>query len=258
MRVALCLSGQPRGGMKSCKLIRKNIIEPNNCDVFMHMNFDNENRYIEKTHMDKGDCMSGIDIDKKLINFYKPLDVSVEGQKNFDNPRINIPEGRYQRSIDMNGDKFSREEHRDHTVKQMISMYYGIFKCNEMKETYSLKNGFVYDFVIRLRYDVFPRRKLILSDYESNFIHYQDMGHGDSLISDWMNFGSNKIMNVYSSIYLHMEYINSFEHFKKSEREPNTLEPSDICGGLYEHMTRDIMTLFKIQKRSFNLDLSIC
>ena len=33
-----------------------NIIKPNNADVFIHMNYDNEKRYMEKSHVDNGNC----------------------------------------------------------------------------------------------------------------------------------------------------------------------------------------------------------
>ena len=59
-------------------------------------------------------------------------------------------------------------------------------------------------------------------------------------------------MNIYSSIYLNIEYLNSFRFYKKEDREENLLEPSDICGGYAEHMLRDLMHLYKIPKQSFN------
>jgi hypothetical protein len=250
MRVALCLSGQPRKALETYKYIKSNIIDPNDCDVFMFMNFDNENRYIEKSHKDKACCEHPPETDKKLVELYKPKRFLIEGQKEFNTPNLKVPENRIKRSQSMNSEEgWSREQHRNYTVRQMVSMFYGIFKCNELKETYSLENGFTYDYVIRMRYDLAPLKTLKLKKFDSNYIYYLEMGHKDHLISDWLNFGSNVIMNIYSSIYLHMEYLNSFSHFKKEDRLDNTLEPSDECGGLYEHMIRDIMTLFKIQKK---------
>ena len=56
-------------------------------------------------------------------------------------------------------------------------------------------------------------------------------------------------MNVYASMYLQMDYLNTFTYFKKEERRNNTLEPSDLCGGMAEYMLRDLMYLHKIPKR---------
>ena len=83
------------------------------------------------------------------------------------------------------------------------------------------------------------------------------MGQPDNLISDWINFGNNAIMNVYSSLYLNMDYLNNFTFFKKDERLENILEPSDICGGIYEYMLRDLMTLYKIPKCGFYSNISL-
>jgi hypothetical protein len=75
-----------------------------------------------------------------------------------------------------------------------------------------------------------------------------ELGQPDNLISDWFNVGSNAVMNIYASLYLQMDYLNTLLYYKKSERLENNLEPSDICGGVSEHMLRDLMALHKIPK----------
>lgn len=165
------------------------------------------------------------------------------------NPNIKISPKRLENFHKMNKHKnMSDQEQSNHMIKQMTFMFYSIFKCNELKEKYAQENGFVYDYVIRLRFDAVPLLPLICKNYDPNYIYYQNLEQKDELISDWMNFGSNMIMNVYSSVYLNLEYINSFRFFKKDERLENTLEPSSECSGLSEHMIRDIMTLYKIPK----------
>ena len=42
MKVALCLSGQARNATAMAPLIIKNIIEPNNADVFFHTWYDED------------------------------------------------------------------------------------------------------------------------------------------------------------------------------------------------------------------------
>lgn len=41
MKVAICISWQPRCALETYPLIYENIIIPNNADVFIHMNYDN-------------------------------------------------------------------------------------------------------------------------------------------------------------------------------------------------------------------------
>lgn len=256
MHIAVCLSGQPKNALKAYNNIYKYIIEPNNADVFMHMNYDKDNRYMEKVHINKGNCIADNNIDIKLIELYKPKAVLIEKQHNFSKSNLKIPPGRIERSKFMNKNiNMSDSEHKQYIIRCLMSSFYGIFKSNELKENYANKNNIVYDYVIRLRYDSLPNQTLNCINYNPNFIYYQNLQHPDELISDWFNFGSNMIMNIYSSIYLNLEYLNSFEFFKQCKRLPNTVEPSDECSGLYEHMIRDIMTLYNIPKKSIDIKL---
>ena len=254
MKVALCLSGQPRCVKETYPYIYENIIKPNNADVFIHMNYSKKNTYIEKTHIGRDNCILEEGLDEVVYNLYKPLQFLVEEPKNFIKSNLKIPEKRLDNMIELNKDKgWSREEHKRHIVKQMCSMFYSIFKCNELKENYANQNGIIYDYVIRLRFDAVPRVPLCCSNYEPSFIYYQNLGQPDNLISDWINFGSNSIMNIYCSVYLMLDYLNSFQFFKKDDRDINTIEPSDIVGGFSEYLIRDIMKLFKIPSKSFDI-----
>jgi hypothetical protein len=254
MRVALCISGQPRKAMETFPYIYDNIIGPNNADVFIHMNFDKENTRIEKLHMDNGTCDLDPDIDQKVIDLYKPVKYLIESPKNFHKPNLEVPEKRIENVMKMNAHrKWDREQTKNHIIKQLMSMYYSIYKCNELKETYANENGFVYDYVIRLRFDFVPYAPLYCNKLNPNFIHYLGIQQKDELISDWLNIGSNSIMNIYASLYLHVEYLNTFKFYKKNQRISNTLEPSDICGGYHEHMLRDIMHLHRIPKNAIHL-----
>lgn len=250
MKIAVCISGQPRKALETYNNIHKYIIEPNNADVFIHMHYDINNPYMEKTHMDNGSCIYEKDIDKKLIELYKPISYLIEAPRNFQKPCFNVPDKRIDSVVKMNAHKnMSCNNAKTHFVKQMTSMYYSIYKCNELKELYANENNIYYDYVIRIRFDLLPEYPLICSQLDPRFIHYIDMGQPDNIISDWLNIGSNAIMNVYASMYLHMDYLNTFLYYNKDSRIPNTLEPSDVCGGVCEHLLRDIMHLHNIPKR---------
>lgn len=259
MRVAVCLSGQPRKALDTFPYIHEHIIKPNNADVFIHMHYDNAEPYIEKLHMDNGICKLDADIDTNVVRLYNPVRHLIEKPRNFQKPTFQVPENRTRNIQKMNGHKnWSPEDARKHCVRQMTSMYYSIYKCNELKETYANENDIVYDYVIRLRFDFMPQEPLICSQLDPNFIYYVEMGQPDNLISDWMNIGSNAVMNVYSSLYLQMDYLNTFLHYKKSDRLENKLEPSDTCGGVYEHLLRDLMSLYKIPKRGVYYKCHLC
>jgi hypothetical protein len=258
MRVALCISGQPRRALDTFQAIYDNIIQPNNADVFIHMNYDKNDSYIEKSHMDNGSCILPENIDEQLISLYKPIRYLVETPKNFQKPTLQITEKRLQNTLTNNSHKnWSESECKLHIEKQLTSTFYSIYKCNELKETYANENGIVYDYVIRVRFDFLPMQPIICSSLDPDYIYYVAMGQPDELISDWFNIGSNAIMNIYSSLYLNIEYLNTFKFYSKAMRKPNTIEPSNDCGGLYEFMVRDLMDLYKIPKRGFSFNCEL-
>jgi hypothetical protein len=258
MKVALCISGQPRNALETFPYIFKNIIEPNNADVFIHMNYDTENLYMEKSHADKGNCILERGIDAKIIELYQPKRVLVEVPRNFQKPTIGIPEKRLENIKKMNHHKnWEDKQHVSYHIRQMTSMYYSIYKANELKEVYANENGIVYDYVIRVRFDLLLTEPVLCSSLDPHFIHYLEIGQPDQLISDWMNIGSNTIMNIYASLYLNIEYLNTFKYYTKEDRLPNLLEPSDIYGGVSEHMLRDLMFLYKIPKRGIHINCKL-
>ena len=250
-RVAVCISGQPRSAKETFHMIMNNIIRPNNADVFIHMNYDSDHPYMEKSHADNGRCHLESGIDKWVIDNYKPVRYLVEKPRDFKNQVLGMSEKRLENHKRMNSHKkWNDEQHKEYIIRQMYNMYYSIYKANELKEIHMLETGIYYDYVFRLRFDITPREVIRARDYDPNFIYYLDIGQPDNLISDWLNFGSNSIMNIYASVFLNMEYLNTFRFMKQEEREDNLLEPSNTYSGIYEHFLRDIMYLHKIPKKS--------
>ena len=256
MKVAVCISGQPRNALLTYPSIKKYLIDTNNADVFMHMHYDENNRYMEKSHADNGKCLLEENIDKQLIDLYQPKKYVIEAPRNFQRPNLVLDEKRLQRSKDMNIHKnWTDEEHSKYTIKQITSMYYSIYKANELKELYANENGFVYDYVIRVRFDLELMGPVYCNQLDPRYIHHVWMQQPDEMITDWLNIGSNAIMNIYASQYLNMEYMNSFLYYKHEDRI--SMEPSKKCGGFCEHMTRDIMHLYKIPNKKIHVNVRL-
>ena len=98
MRVALCISGQPRMAHYTYPLIKANIIDPNNADVFIHMHFDPQSTYIEKSHLDSGQCYIAPTLADELVELYAPKACLIEKPKQVIKPNFQISEGRIDRS----------------------------------------------------------------------------------------------------------------------------------------------------------------
>jgi hypothetical protein len=244
MKVAVCLSGQMRYFRECYPNIYQYIIEPNKADVFIHSWYDTDNLEVfgydpeRKVTLSKG-------ADKELIELYQPKAWLIEKPKTFYNSKIVIPPCYRNRTAiairnrpDINLDI--------QCMTNVYSMYYSIMKCNELKEIYAFENNSLYDAVIKLRFDTNVSMPVLCEEYDMDYFYYADLNHPDSILSDWINMGSNQIMNIYASTFLHIEYLNHYKYFTKEHRIPNTLYYTESASWGSEHILRDIMTLFQI------------
>lgn len=262
MKIALLLCGQPRKALESYEKIKKNILDVNNVDVFIHSWFDKNNLYMEKGEKERGDeHYLKPNLDKKLIELYKPKNYIFEPQRfnnfnNFNKNYFNAPDKYVNNYLNCGKNKdFSFEEMKLRVIKYTnLSQLYSIFKCNLLKEEYSLENNVFYDCVIKLRFDCFPNKKLICSKYDMNYLYYEEIGQPDNIISDWFNMGSNEIMNIYSSMFLNFKYLNNTKGFYK-DRETCSLW--DISKSMIspEYFIRDLMKKYQIPKKGIKINI---
>lgn len=261
MKVALLLTGQPRCALETCEIIKKLIIDPNNADVFMHMWYDENDLYMEKAEKDRGETELNIGIDKMLIKFYNPKSFIIEKQKfknfnNYNNDYFKVPEKIITNVNNNPGNKkLSREDSKLRLIRYShLSQFYSNYKCNELKELYSLENNVYYDYVIKLRYDCTTQIPLICKNYNPDKIYYQTIGQPDNLISDWFNMGSNEIMNIYASIFLYIKYLNNSNGFYNyNDRQLVTTYNKIESVFTPEYLIRDLMYKLNIPADGINL-----
>jgi hypothetical protein len=154
MKAAICISGQPRNIEIGSLQIKNNIIDANldlNIDVFCHcwnpasdMTWDTSQDHL-KNQLGLPN-KAAIQIIKDTLN---PVKIFWEDQ------------------IDFSG--YVKYFNSSDTAKQtsVASNFYSIYKVNELKRQYELENNFVYDYVLRLRYDLIFENKFILSKYKN-------------------------------------------------------------------------------------------
>jgi hypothetical protein len=214
MKVALCLSGQPRFIEHTFKNIKENLIDPNDADVFIHSWYDkslvnkpfvnyNANGYsLENEHNKYID-----NIDNTIINLYNPKKFIFENEKNIHDDTLNL---------DKYINTYLPHCQREYVVKMLYSSWYSVLKSNMLKEEFRLDNNIYYDFIIRARFDCQLNKPIICSEYDPNYLYtdYRPDLPRLNLIEDWFAFGSNYIMNIYSSAFNFIPYANI-----KSEEE---------------------------------------
>lgn len=208
MKVALCLSGQPRNAIQISERIKETIINDNDVDVFLHAWHDPDNLNFDKRCPGHWNRQAELDITEKLLEVYKPKSFLFENPKHWSNPNMKVSEENIQRCFDYGlNDPNGVEYFGKYIVDICHSQWYSNLRSNLLKEEYSINHNVQYDCVIKLRYDVSPTSKLDLvnGDFDENILYYQHLNQPLNMISDWFALGSNKVMNIWSSMYYYIE-----------------------------------------------------
>lgn len=179
MRVALCLSGKPKSYKAGYEYHKRNLLDHHDVDVFIHTWKDNDN-----------------DLDF-LIDNYRPKRIITTDTFNTDNLK-----------------KYP-DIHPNWPAKNVVHMFYSIFRSNLEKKIYELESGFTYDAVIKSRFDYALNRTLPLDSMEAGKIYVpEDMVKGrippDGIIcNDQFAFGDSPTMDIYSNTFWMIDLANS-------------------------------------------------
>ena len=211
MKIALCLSGQPRGLPLSLEIIKDKLITPNNItDVFIHTWYDSscDNQPFDSAQPAQEDGRLGVwkpNTDQILKQELTPKSILCESPNSFD--------------------QFSHLSGLGSAVQtKLASLFYGIWKANELKKEYEEQNNFKYDLVIRTRLDLSYPEPVILSHglgpnelvVPHSFQHHRmndsyplTTGGDYGSMVDIFAYGNSEIMDKFCSVYPEYEHIHS-------------------------------------------------
>lgn len=191
MKTALLLTGQPRFVKENYFNIDKNLIKPNNSDVFIHMWND---KYDDKPFR-YGEGWKNERLPqnalKLIIDLYNPTCIKAEPQKEFQKLKID-----FSNSLKNNYAAGSENpEIAEYYILATQSMWYSI------KEAFKLVPLEKYDSIILTRFDIGIPSLIKTNDYDMNMMWHQSINRSE-LILNWMNFSSPKNMyNVFGKMY---------------------------------------------------------
>lgn len=169
MKVALCLSGYLRCFDKVYNNLNKYLLSEYDIDIFVHT----WRKYDYNAH----------NINENLVNkYYKPKNIVIEDSYKKDLAQIMIDKNT---EVIRNG-------------LGVMSMFYKIKACNDLKLEYEKEHNFKYDFVIRFRPDLLLQNdvNLLHSDMLS-IPKYGDFGG----LNDQAAFSNSENIDKYCSIY---------------------------------------------------------
>lgn len=210
-KIAICISGYLRTFEECYPSILKNIIDDNDVDIFIHT--------YEKLGNSSG-WRHTIDLSEDInLNFLEKIpNLKVIVVQNWDNIKYQF-------------EKF-REFHPNVTnINVIATIFYKIFKCNELRKEYERENNIKYDLIIRMRGDQifekkinlnFPEHKILINAYpwgDEDYIHHfvgDDCGRdGCRNETEWLNdrfaVGNSDNIDYLCDLY------NQFEELIKDE-----------------------------------------
>lgn len=198
MRVALCISGQPRNTTRGIPNILKNLNFE--FDVFQHGWWDSNssNSLFTKSNAAKlNDVVSEPVHNNWISKMYENFNMKkllLETQVPFSVPDI-----------------LEKRKAYFANAFNICSSLYGIYKCNELKKEYENQNNFKYNFVIRIRLDFGFLEPIDIKNYDPNIIYVpSDFGLKRYGFNDQFAIGSSSNMDVYSDAYNHIvDILNS-------------------------------------------------
>lgn len=227
MKIALCLSGQPRFIEKAYQSIYENILEPNSPDVFVHTWFDPAARepFRDNNNWQNFQNNKPLENTPELIQrLYNPVLCQYEAPGTFKNSKWDLT---HTRDVYMPG--LTDPGAEKYLVDTMHSMWYSIYQSNLLKERYRLTNDMDYDYVIRCRFDSLLSMKIQCDQYNPSILRIGGVKPFPEQVSDWFAFGNGTHMNVYSNVF------NFLDVFYQKRMRGNRLFSNEDA--LYEQLT---------------------
>lgn len=204
MRIALCLSGQPRFLSTCVPLLIKHLIEPNKADVFIHTWWSKEtvNQKFDTSIPYQANAVGTSEENvPELIDSLKPVSFLIESPRVFDKAEklIGAPTAK---------------------PSSLCSNFYSQMTSLKLKKQYEEENNFKYDVVIRARIDLWYGGDIVIENLGADFstlVLYSGWqnqrqvmipGLGDYTMDDNFAMSSSEIMDKYGEVYSRMEEIN--------------------------------------------------
>lgn len=191
MKVAICLSGQPRDIKKTLDNIKNTWLNCDQLDFFIHTWKGKKNDlYRPDTPTDI--CENDLNF---ILEKIDPKLFLIEEPKKFDKKyRDSIHWGCYHPTKNPN------------PSQNIQSMFYSIYQANRLKKQYEEDYNFVYDCVIRCRFDYFFEKKYDMLSFDLSVLNTKsDCQHTDYAINDHLALSNSYNMDVYSNMFNHLD-----------------------------------------------------
>jgi len=191
-KIALCISGQPRFVEEGYeKVLKPFVLDGNDVDVFIHSWIPDEEQ-IGKPYINAGGHPMGKEVEEGIFDtvskLYNPTRTFYEKQRFFEF-------GKYaERTL-----PHIRSDY-------LFSMFYSIWKSNNILNDYIIETGIEYDWVVRSRFDVQLNKKIDFNLNASSILVPYGCWSDEGLV-DCFAYSNKSNMDIYCNLYNNIDYI---------------------------------------------------
>ncbi|CAB4124317.1 hypothetical protein UFOVP49_155 [uncultured Caudovirales phage] len=196
MKTAVVISGQIRDAKQCFNSLHGEILLPYNADVFIDT-WIPTNSIVDH----RGDLIpNDMSIDEIIFN-YKPKMINVE---DFNSPFMKYIKDTAPKKTSSYDGSLAWET----KVENVFYMYYKVWRANSLKSYYEKLNGFKYDCVIRMRFDLeFGSFPIIVP--KKNEIYIPEGSNHRGGINDLMALGDSDTMDKHANLFCSLnQYMN--------------------------------------------------
>ena len=189
MKVAICISGEPRNVHKGFAHIEPQLLVHNDCDVFIHVQFDPER--VGKSYINAGGHVASVPLEANILDeiqrLYKPVHMLSEPPKDID--ERNYVERAYP------------------AIKPLSSLRqkYSAMIAHKLRREHTERTGTEYDAVIRLRFDYALQSPIIADKFDLSVVNVPNRCPHRGGIDDTFAIGNEVNMNVYGELFNHIQ-----------------------------------------------------
>ena len=192
MKLAICLSGQPRDIKNTLKNIKESWSTNQDVDFFFH-GWKGENNV--PFRQDAPSDVYTDDLFDYAIEILNPVNYQIEKQIIF--------EKQYQDSIHWG---CYHPRFNTNPSQNIQSQFYSVNKSNQLKSSYEQSENFKYDAVLKCRFDYIFTKQYNLLDFNLNTLNIKnDCKHTSYAINDHIALSNTENIDIYSEIFHNLD-----------------------------------------------------
>lgn len=231
-KVALCISGLCKSDLTGLRSIFDKIVKPLNADVFMHTwdiqqdwAGDSRSYNFWSRVFEVKDLPSNLkDLEFLKSNYPNIYFALLSSHYSLLDKESIFKEFSFKDFLCENQDEFLEkynigESYSTRGTFNQVKMFYGLYKSFDMMRSYELNNNIKYDYVIRIRPDLFVVNEVSFEDL--NFLDFSEIAvatTGDVGVADSVFYAKREtyehIINIWESM-IELGRLSPFEHYPK-------------------------------------------